>query len=204
MPHTYFNSLDPACKTPFGAIPAGQEVTFRLTGPGRTGVRGPAPGTHQRPGGPRPLPHELRRPDAESHHFTFTIAPTTSGLYFYYFDLYTDFRKIYRGAGGEGVLSWTGGDCWQLTVYEPEFATPDWFRSGTMYQIFPDRFCEACPTSPCPLPTASTGRQDGGALFLAQRADDGYLNMDYYGGDFAGIRQKLPLSAGSGRDLLST
>ena len=31
MPHTYFNSLDPACKTPFGAIPAGQEVTFRLT-----------------------------------------------------------------------------------------------------------------------------------------------------------------------------
>ena len=33
MPHTYFNSLDPACKTPFGAIPAGQEVTFRLTVP---------------------------------------------------------------------------------------------------------------------------------------------------------------------------
>ena len=33
MSHTYYNSLDTACKTPFGAVPAGQEVTFRLTVP---------------------------------------------------------------------------------------------------------------------------------------------------------------------------
>ena len=25
MSHTYYNSLDTACKTPFGAVPAGQE-----------------------------------------------------------------------------------------------------------------------------------------------------------------------------------
>ena len=31
------------------------------------------------------------------NHFAVTVTPTTSGLYFYYFDLYTDFRKICRG-----------------------------------------------------------------------------------------------------------
>ena len=38
----------------------------------------------------------------QQNHFAFTIAPTTPGLYFYHFDLYTDFRRIYRDAGGEG------------------------------------------------------------------------------------------------------
>ena len=33
MPHTYFNSLDPACKTPFGAVRAGQTVLLHLTVP---------------------------------------------------------------------------------------------------------------------------------------------------------------------------
>ena len=147
MPHTYFNSLDPACKTPFGAIPAGQEVTFRLTVPEELGYVDPHLVLTKDREDPVHYRMNFDGQTPKVNHFTFTIAPTTSGLYFYYFDLYTDFRKIYRGAGGEGVLSWTGGDCWQLTVYEPEFATPDWFRSGTMYQIFPDRFCEGVPLS---------------------------------------------------------
>ena len=30
MTHRYHNSFDPACKTPFGAVEAGQKVTLRL------------------------------------------------------------------------------------------------------------------------------------------------------------------------------
>ena len=41
MSHTYYNSLDTACKTPFGAVPAGQEVTFRLTVPESLGYVDP-------------------------------------------------------------------------------------------------------------------------------------------------------------------
>mgnify|MGYP003160530707 FL=1 len=64
------------------------------------------------------------------NHFVFQLAPTTSGLYFYHFDLYTDFRKIYRTANGEGELTWVNGLDWQLTVYEPDFKTPDWIKDG--------------------------------------------------------------------------
>ena len=41
MSPTYFNSLDPAYKTPFGAVAAGQAVTFRLTVPESLGYVDP-------------------------------------------------------------------------------------------------------------------------------------------------------------------
>ena len=90
------------------------------------------------------------------NHFALTVTPTTSGLYFYHFDLYTDFRRIYRTPGGEGVLSWTDGQDWQLTVYEPDFKTPDWLKNGTMYQISRTASARESPTKRCRLQTAST------------------------------------------------
>ena len=35
--HTYYNSTDPACKQPFGAVTADTEVTIRLTVPEHLG-----------------------------------------------------------------------------------------------------------------------------------------------------------------------
>lgn len=191
--HTFFNSRCAEYKTPFGAVPAGQTVTWRLTVPERLGYVDP---------------HLVLTKDREDHvhyrmnfdgqtpgvnHFVFQLAPTTSGLYFYHFDLYTDFRKIYRTANGEGELTWVNGLDWQLTVYEPDFKTPDWIKDGTMYQIFPDRFYEGVPNKPLPF-ADRIYRPDktGEPYFWPNEQSDGYLNMDYYGGDFAGIQQKLP------------
>ena len=87
----------------------------------------------------------------QQNHFSVELPLNDPGLYFYYFDLYTDFRRIYRTPGGEGVLSWTDGQDWQLTVYEPDFKTPDWLKNGTMYQISPDRFCEGKPNKARPF-----------------------------------------------------
>ena len=193
MSHTYYNSLDTACKTPFGAVPAGQEVTFRLTVPESLGYVDPHLVLTKDREAPVHYRMEFAGQTPQQNHFTFTIAPTTPGLYFYHFDLYTDFRRIYRDAGGEGVLSWTDGTDWQLTVYEPDFKTPDWIKNGTMYQIFPDRFCEGKPGKPMPF-ADRIYREDktGEPYFWPTEQQEGYLNMDYYGGDFAGIQQKLP------------
>ena len=129
----------------------------------------------------------------QQNHFTFTIAPTTPGLYFYHFDLYTDFRRIYRDAGGEGVLSWTDGTDWQLTVYEPDFKTPDWIKNGTMYQIFPDRFCEGKPGKPMPF-ADRIYREDktGEPYFWPTEQQEGYPNMDYYAAIPGWHPEKLP------------
>ena len=119
-----FNSYDPYFKQPFGAVRAGQTVHLTLCIPEELGYVDP----HLVLTKDREDPVHYRMDfDGQTpgvNHFVFQLAPTTSGLYFYHFDLYTDFRKIYRTANGEGELTWVNGLDWQLTVYEPDFKTP--------------------------------------------------------------------------------
>ena len=193
MSHTFYNSLDLTCKSPFGAVKAGQPVTFNLTVPEDLGYVDPHLVLTKDREDPVHYRMEFTGQTPKVNHFALTVTSTTSGLYFYHFDLYTDFRRIYRTPGGEGVLSWTDGQDWQLTVYEPDFKTPDWLKNGTMYQIFPDRFCEGKPDKVMPFADRIyRADKTGEPYFWPTEQSEGYLNMDYYGGDFAGIQQKLP------------
>ena len=193
MSHTFYNSLNLTCKSPFGAVKAGQPVTFNLTVPEDLGYVDPHLVLTKDREDPVHYRMEFTGQTPKVNHFALTVTPTTSGLYFYHFDLYTDFRRIYRTPGGEGVLSWTDGQDWQLTVYEPDFKTPDWLKNGTMYQIFPDRFCEGKPNKVMPFADRIyRADKTGEPYFWPTEQSEGYLNMDYYGGDFAGIQQKLP------------
>lgn len=60
--------------------------------------------------------------------FSTTIQPQEPGLYFYYFDLYTGYRKLYAGQLGEAYVTTGDGEAWQLTVYEKDFQTPSHLR----------------------------------------------------------------------------
>ncbi len=199
MEHQFFNSTDTACKRPFGAVAAGTPVTFELSIPESYGYVDPHLVLTKDREAAVPYRMEYRGKQGSSHHFLVEITPTTEGLYFYYFDLYTDFRKICRGPHGEGFLTWTLADSWQLTVYERDFRTPDFLKGGTMYQIFPDRFFEGAPHAAMPF-ADRIYREDkqGEPYFWPNEQPEGYLNKDYYGGDFAGIRQKLPYLASLG------
>ena len=156
MSHTFYNSLDLTCKSPFGAVKAGQPVTFSLTVPEDLGYVDPHLVLTKDCEDPVHYRMEFTGQTPKVNHFALTVTPTTSGLYFYHFDLYTDFRRIYRTPGGEGVLSWTDGQDWQLTVYEPDFKTPDWLKNGTMYQISRTASARESLTKRCRLQTAST------------------------------------------------
>ena len=199
MPHTFFNSRLPRYKTPFGAIAAGTPVTLRLDVPGSFGYVDPHLVLTKDREDPVHYRMEYTGQSDGVNHFAVTVTPTTSGLYFYYFDLYTDFRKICRGPGAEGHLTWVLEDSWQLTVYEPDFQTPDWIKSGTMYQIFPDRFYEGDPDKAMPFADRIyRADKEGEPYFWPTEQPEGYLNMDYFGGDFLGIQKKLPYLKGLG------
>ena len=199
MPHTFFNSRLPRYKTPFGAIAAGTPVTLRLDVPGSFGYVDPHLVLTKDREDPVHYRTEYTGQSDGVNHFAVTVTPTTSGLYFYYFDLYTDFRKICRGPGAEGHLTWVLEDSWQLTVYEPDFQTPDWIKSGTMYQIFPDRFYEGDPDKTMPFADRIyRADKEGEPYFWPTEQPEGYLNMDYFGGDFLGIQKKLPYLKGLG------
>ena len=146
-----YNSCDAFHKAPFGAVRAGQAVTFTLRVPAEFGCTAPRLVLHRDGKAPAPFVlHSAGGADGRDL-FTITLPMPQPGLYFYYFDLYTGYRKLYRGALGEAYVTTGTGEEYQLTVYEAGFATPQAIKGGVMYQIFPDRFFEGRPK---PMPFA--------------------------------------------------
>ncbi|NLX10445.1 MAG: hypothetical protein GXY36_12380 [Chloroflexi bacterium] len=106
--------------------------------------------------------------------------------------------------GGPGAVYTESPDLsYQITVYRPDFYTPEWMRNGVIYQIFPDRFRNGDVTN---------DPEDGSELFYGElplffhetwneppidgrvetvQSGVGYYNSDFYGGDLAGIIEKL-------------
>ncbi len=90
-----------------------------------------------------------------------------------------------------------------ITVYSPDFVTPSKFHGCTMYQIFPDRFCRRGK------PNAEHHRKMGRTAEIHESwsepvkwaPSDGeanYVPNDYYGGNIAGIIDRLPYLASLG------
>ncbi len=120
----------------------------------------------------------------------------TTGIYWYCFRYESAHGEFYvmRCDGSVGHVS-RMGEYWQQTVYDAEFTTPDWLKGGVIYQIFPDRFYNSgkikkdVPTSR--FLTDNWEKQPE----YRQNCGDCCLGNDYYGGDLAGITEKLPYLA---------
>ncbi|HAH78902.1 MAG TPA: alpha-glycosidase, partial [Ruminococcaceae bacterium] len=96
-----------------------------------------------------------------------------------------------RGPRGEAVPDRTAPP-WQLTAYDPAFATPEWFAGGVVYQIFPDRFHRSGEEKRG-VPADRRLRGDWGGQPEWKPGSDGKVtNSDYFGGDLRGIEEKLP------------
>lgn len=79
----------------------------------------------------------------------------------------------------------------RLLIYEKDFKTPDWFKGGVMYQIFPDRFYKSGRS---PLREGAQNEDDWYAPIsqYASKPGDALKNDLFYGGDLWGIAEKLP------------
>lgn len=135
--------------------------------------------------------------DENSSKFTCSFTPQNSGLYWYRFefDCNGENKKVFKGEhlqdGATAVIS-QQGKAWQLTVFDKNFTTPDCFKKGTIYQIFPDRFFKSDSVK-TNVPkdrfmvddwySQPAYEQNGGLRSLCN---------DYYGGDLKGIEQKIP------------
>lgn len=111
-----------------------------------------------------------------------------TGLYFYSFYIEkegniscNELQMGYLSERAQGFL---------LTVYSKDYKTPDWFKGGVMYQIFPDRFCKV---GSMPDINGRIARGDWGGLPFYRPNEKGkVLNNDFFGGNFKGIQSKLP------------
>ena len=174
---TYFDSRDPACKSPFGAVPCGTEVSFAVfCTEEETIVSGALHVTEEFAGREQTVPLTLSGGAWRCVY----AAPRRPELAWYRFSL--------RRRSGETVTLAQR----QLTVYEEYGAAPDWFGRGVSYQIFPDRFCRSRVPDPAGLVgdrTVHENWQDTPEFRPDERGE--IRNRDFFGGDLAGILSKL-------------
>ena len=120
--------------------------------------------------------------------------PSREGLVFYYFYVCADGVTMYYGnnslhLGGEGECYYNVPESrYQITVYSEDYTTPDWMKNAVVYQIFPDRFNRGKET-----PFHGIRRDWGDEPFYRPEQFGGeYLSNDFFGGNFDGIKEKLP------------
>ncbi len=115
------------------------------------------------------------------------------GLYWYSFRYESDFGEFFvtKCAHSIGYVSAEGKE-WQQTVYSKAYKTPDWLSGGIIYQIFPDRFF-ASDKEKTNIPN-DRYIVDNWKKQPEYKQNNGpcSLGNDYYGGDLAGITEKLP------------
>lgn len=190
-----FDSRNIAYRSPFGAVEEGTPVYFRICLP--RSLRCTGGRLRLRRDNGTELYSDLFWTGMEGTdrewwdcHFT----PESADLYWYDFMLYTaeGSRFLSRLPDGKAVLGAVSGTCWQLTVYQKDFATPDWLVGGVIYQIFPDRFAASgAPKREVPTDRRLHARW-GEQPDWAPDADGKIRNKDFFGGDLLGIADKLP------------
>ena len=103
--------------------------------------------------------------------------------------------------GGESTLSENEDvSPYQITVYEKS-ATPDWFKNGIVYQIFPDSFARGRDFPVRLAESTAFSYKSANKLLHMNWSDLPFYGRDssgrvirwpFYGGTLEGIREKLP------------
>lgn len=120
------------------------------------------------------------------------FSATSSGLYWYHFELDSPWGKSFIRNVGRGVGDFApDANDFQQTVYDENFETPNWLKGGIIYQIFPDRFYNS-NTPKTGVRESRVMREWGEEPYWREEQMNGIWNNDYFGGDLKGIEEKLP------------
>ncbi len=192
----YYDPLNRLCKSVTGACAASEELQlniFFLKGEAREDF------FEQDCLAPNQNAYLLLCKDGESktaypmtktaYGWNISLKINQTGLYYYNFS-FENGGFINRNYRHTGEYAEYDGNNFLLTVYAKSYKTPEWFKGGVMYQIFPDRFCRQ---GTMPDIKGRIFREDWGGLPSYRPNEHGkVLNNDFFGGNFKGVQSKLP------------
>ena len=198
-----YDSKLPEYKSPFGVLTPGQVCTLRVRVPVTVQANRVDCHLSREDGSPAfafSLNHESREGSNDSFRGEFSLQEP--GLCFYYFIVHHNTGSFRLFKQGDDT-NMEAGDLWQISCVPESFTTPDWAKGAVIYQVFPDRFRKAGSPDLTGKLTPYTVHQDWYEEVFWQPEEDGtVLNNDFYGGNFAGITEKLPYIASLGATIL--
>ncbi len=167
------DSRDDTYRQPFGAVPAGTDVTLRLRAAAGDLEEATIRVYDALAESQVLVPMEVVARDATAgtHGYDYweAVLPTTNipSVLYYRFIVrdggavrYVEDDSLLDGGMGQTLLN-SPDRSWQLVTYDPSFETPDWARGALAYQIFPDRFANGDPAND-PSPDAQPAAEGGG------------------------------------------
>ena len=146
------------------------------------------------------IPFSFLKEEGDYHHWqgTFTMEP---GLYFYWFRIYKDGDSFRLFKQGEQT-NMEQGEKWQLSFLPEDFTVPDYAKGAVMYQILPDRFYKSGECDLTEKLGPYTVHENWDDLPRFGPDEEKHWNNDFFGGNFQGIREKLPYLKELGVGLL--
>ena len=188
----YFDSRSERCKSPYGAVTCGAEVSLRLYPDEKEQITHAYLVAHCEFSGTE-TETELADEEIDGRRVFHTVyaAPDQAELVWYHF-------RLTWADGGECRLGKSGFcqppelQAYQLTVYDGSSHTPEWFGRGVTYQIFPERFRRSVKRDVSGMVGNRTLHSYWGQMMDYLPDRNGEITCsDFFGGDLAGITEKL-------------
>ena len=150
-----------------GAIAAGECLRLRVLLPRSFGVSACTLALTRDGNATEYIPMQWEHTDGIEEWWSITLPFRETGLWFYHFEYTTGWgTSILRRKHNTAQASLEGTEDWQQTVYPKGFHTPDAFKGGLIYQIFPDRFYDSGSPKQN-VPTDATITSTGAMAFRA-------------------------------------
>ena len=142
--------------------------------------------------------HFIKNED-EHAYFETIIKLENCTLYQYYFSFVAEGRfQYYKRENFTGDTNVTRQECFKMSV---NFNVPEWAKGCVAYQIFPDRFNKGKCSVKNSMPRRRL-HQNWDEQPIIGPDEEGLYNTDFFGGDFLGIKEKIPYLADLGVDLI--
>nr|WP_263326390.1 alpha-amylase family glycosyl hydrolase [Neobacillus sp. Marseille-Q6967] len=206
----FHDTWDPAYRSPFGAVKTGDTVKLRLKAKKGDLTAAKVQFKNYNTGNTVTTDMEyagwLELNGTPVEFWEAAITPSDKGVYGYKFIARDGTSQKEYGEdireGGTGSSADANASLFQLTVFDPEYKTPDWMKEAVVYQIFPDRFYNGNTKNDSAKSTARGEEpiehkewnelpdNPREATTEGYNGDEIWSN-DFFGGDLAGIQKKL-------------
>jgi len=142
---------------------------------------------------------QFERNEDNYAYFEATVGLWECPMYQYYFSFYgNEGFQYYKKENRSGNYNVTGEECFELAV---NYSVAEWAKGAVGYQIFPDRFCKGKNSVKRLMPRRHL-HENWDELPVLGPDEEGIHNNDFFGGDFAGIKEKIPYLVDLGIEVL--
>ncbi len=195
--------------TPMGAYPRGVTLSFRVDVPRVLGAAAVVLRIAKDGCEPRDLPLAFLASEGDDDRYSVELSTSElcdedGELFFYEFLFLRGLQTLFTDSidNLHFELSEQSANRFRLLIHRADFHTPEWFRSGTMYHVFLDRFCRGEGDAELRAGATLDTDWENGVPQFAAKPGDPLSNDVFFGGNLWGVIEKLDLLESMGITVL--